>query len=190
FAAFSFSVNTFFAIFLLSFFYGSYYTILQEFTQSILQGHIISGGKKKYYITSLAYKDDEIKYYSLNKEAIDFTVKGWEDFAVIAPKVNFWSIKDELSYAGEYPLISIVFSVKLSSNAFKTVTYAEKKILYKELCNKLYLLQYIELHKGIKDVLHKFNTIFNFENLNNEMKKEMAKHFIIDSYPNHHRTNQ
>jgi hypothetical protein len=130
----------------------------------------------KKYITALAYEEKEIKYYSLNKEAIDFSVKSWEDFAVIVPKVNHWSIPDESSHDGEYPLISIVFSVKLSQVAINTKTYAEKKILYKELCNKLYLLQYIELRKGIQDVFHKFNSIFDFQHLDKKDKIKMLEY--------------
>lgn len=112
-------------------------------------------------ITARAYEADKPRIYTLNKELLDFRPNNWEDFIVIAPKDLGYAYKkgalEELR-----PALSFVFSVRLDEEITRNNRFDQNKRLFKNLSNKLYLLEYIEIDKALMNLVKKFKDTVGF----------------------------
>ena len=114
-------------------------------------------------ITAKAFKQHSPHIYTLNKELVEFSVEHWMDFMVITTDQFKYRYKKHAQDKGERPGLSFVFSVRLNKEKTKGMTYIEKKEKFKELSNKLYLLEYINIEKTINDVIQDFNSIYGVQ---------------------------
>ena len=111
-------------------------------------------------ITAKAFKNHSSRIYTLNKELVEFPVEHWMDFMVITTDQFKYRYKKHAVDKGERPGLSFVFSVRLNKEKIKGMNYIEKKEKFKELSNKLYLLEYINIEKTINDAIQAFNGIY------------------------------
>jgi len=110
-------------------------------------------------ITGEAYSSDKPKIYTLNKGLVEFEVKNWQDFIVMAPRtlldIQPYPDSDEV-----FPVLSFVFSVKLDKEKIRGKSFKETKKMFKEMCNKLYLLEYIGVDHAIKNSIKDFLSLY------------------------------
>ena len=111
-------------------------------------------------ITAKAFEHHSPRIYTLNKELVEFPVEHWMDFMVITTDQFKYRYKKHAQDKGERPGLSFVFSVRLNKEKIKGMSYIEKKEKFKELSNKLYLLEYINIEKTINDAIQLFNGIY------------------------------
>lgn len=114
-------------------------------------------------ITAEAFKQHAPRIYTLNKELVEFPVENWMDFMVITTDEFKYRYKKHAHDKGERPGLSFVFSVRLNKDKTKKMSYIEKKDKFKELSNKLYLLEYINIEKTINDAIQAFNSIYGVQ---------------------------
>ena len=112
-------------------------------------------------ITAKAFMDHSSRIYTLNKDLVEFPVEHWMDFMVITTDQFKYRYKKHAQDKGERPGLSFVFSVRLNKEKIKGMTYIEKKAKFKELSNKLYLLEYINIEKTINNAIQAFNGIYS-----------------------------
>lgn len=111
-------------------------------------------------ITAKAFMDRTSCIYTLNKNLVEFPVENWIDFMVITTDQFKYRYMKHAQNKGERPGLSFVFSVRLNKEKIKGMSYIEKKAKFKELSNKLYLLEYINVGKTINDAIQMFNSIY------------------------------
>lgn len=114
-------------------------------------------------ITAKAFSKHSPRIFTLNKDLVEFPVEHWMDFMVITTDKFKYRYRKHAQDKGERPGLSFVFSVRLNKEKIKGMTYIEKKAKFKELSNKLYLLEYINIEKTINDAIETFNGIYNVQ---------------------------
>jgi len=133
------------------------------------------GNLKQKYITAEAFESKSSKIFTLNKDLVDFPVKNWEDFIVMVPDVDVlkYTRREANTKAVTFPVLSFVFSVRLDENAIADRSLLERKVAFKELSNKLYLLEYIKIYEAIELSIDKFLQLIKIEG--NEFVDYLAK---------------
>jgi len=112
------------------------------------------------YITAEAFHNQQPMIYTLNKDLVDFKVTNWEDFIVMVPTSLKFKPNNNAALLEEYPALSFVFSVNLNEELIKENNFLDTKKIFKELSNKLYLLEFIEIHDAISMAINKFSKIY------------------------------
>ncbi len=119
---------------------------------------------KRKLITAHAFEGRSPRIYTLNKELLDFTPDRWQDFMVIAPYEfeYIFATDEDGSEEERRPSLTFVFSVTLNSSITRENNFIENKKMFKELSNKLYLMEYIGIDQTIINVIRKFKPSIGF----------------------------
>ena len=117
---------------------------------------------EKKQITALSFKKNP-RIYTLNKKAVTFPVDNWKDFMVVTTNEFKYRYKRHTSIDAERPILSFVFSVRLNKEMLKKLNFSypqdrfvHKREKFKDLCRKLYLLEYIGISKSISSAIDRF----------------------------------
>lgn len=102
-----------------------------------------------------AFKNNQSLVYSLNMDKHNFEPDNWDDFIVMVPPLENYSIRNTLGQFDSRPAIVFVFSVRLinSEKCETDETYQEK---LKKQAHRLFLLQFSEVEKIISSVILEF----------------------------------
>lgn len=116
-------------------------------------------------IMAIAFADGGIKtaprIFSLNRDLVNFDVGNWKDFIVITPRGFNYNIENDENIVR--PAISIVASIKLTPNEDEGESLSDLKDRYKQLSNKLYLLEHIGIQETIDRVVSRFVNAYQLD---------------------------